>query len=115
MSAIIHTDEDLVFLINEQLEEKDRITDRTFQSWKANSRQANELDETGKEFLRLIKKALTEQRKNLFDEFKKAKSGEWQKWAWILERKFDEWNVTNKNAHEVEAKGIKFSWQDETT
>lgn len=95
INAIILTDEELVFLINEKLEEKERIDERTFERWKAKSNKEEELDERGVEFCRLIKKALIKQKGHLFDKFRKEPQ-QWTKWAWIIERKFDNWNIKNK-------------------
>ena len=92
INAIILTDEELVMEINDLVVEKARITDRTFQNWKAKSKDPDVLDELGRRFFRLIKKALIKQRKNLFKKFRQEPN-QWQRWAWILERKFDEWNI----------------------
>ena len=58
------TDSDLVHLINRELEEKHRITQRTFENWKAGNFGDNK--DLGEEFFRLIKDALVEQKKNLW-------------------------------------------------
>lgn len=88
------TDEELVFLINEELQQKDKVSDRTFARWKA--KQFNENDEIGKTFVMLIKKALIIQKENLFKKFSNDDRA-WQRWAWIIERKFSEWNLKNIN------------------
>lgn len=89
INAIILTDEELVSEINELLEEKQRISDRTFRSWKEKGEKA------GKSFFLLIKKALYKQKKHLFEEFRREPN-QWQRWAWIIERKFDDWNIKYK-------------------
>jgi hypothetical protein len=97
INAIILTDEELVMLINEKLSEKARISDRTFQRWKdKNKNESDDLDEIGKQFCRLIKKALVIQKRHLFDKFREEPN-QWQKWAWIIERKFDDWNIKRKS------------------
>ncbi len=88
------TDEELVFLINEELEQKDKVSDRTFARWKA--KQFNEDDDIGKTFVMLIKKALIIQKETLFKKFSNDDRA-WQRWAWIIERKFSEWNLKNIN------------------
>lgn len=88
------TDEDLVHLINNELEEKFRITQRTFENWKAGNFGDNK--EIGKEFFRLIKDALIKQKLSLFKKFG-DKTDIWTKWAWIIERKFSEWNLKQIN------------------
>ena len=108
INAIILTDEELVFLINDEFDkqdipeeekEKQKISDRTFKRWKKkNKEDSEELDEVGKQFCHLIKKALTKQKKHLFDKFR-SDEGQWQKWAWIIERKFDDWNIKHRYDH----------------
>tara|TARA_Y100001938_G_scaffold90121_1_gene123453 strand:+ start:2100 stop:2522 length:423 start_codon:yes stop_codon:yes gene_type:complete len=93
------TDEELVFLINEELEQKDKVSDRTFARWKA--KKFNENDDIGKTFVMLIKKALIIQKENLFKKFSNDDRA-WQRWAWIIERKFSEWNLKNINENKNE-------------
>tara|TARA_Y100001973_G_scaffold55152_1_gene81474 strand:- start:9 stop:431 length:423 start_codon:yes stop_codon:yes gene_type:complete len=93
------TDEELVFLINEELEQKDKVSDRTFARWKA--KKFNENDDMGKTFVMLIKKALIIQKENLFKKFSNDDRA-WQRWAWIIERKFSEWNLKNINENKNE-------------
>lgn len=95
--VICLTDEDLLMECNELLDDGDKVPERTFQSWKAQKDSGNPLYS---EFLRLYKKALSNQRRDLFRTFKNEPS-QWQKYAWILERKFSDWNLRvlseNKN------------------
>lgn len=91
-TALYLTDEDLLFLINEELEPKERICDATFENWKAGKVSD---DKRAKIFLGLIKKALTNEKLNLFREMKK--DTQWQRKAWILERKFKEWRLPFKH------------------
>jgi hypothetical protein len=95
INAIIFTDEELLFQINEKLSEEQRITERTFQRWKAKSDKVNELDDLGKRFVVLIKSALIKQKRHLFEKFREEPN-QWQRWAWIIERKFDHWNIRQK-------------------
>ena len=44
----------------------------------------------------VIKTNLTEQKERLFDSMIKSPSNMWQKYARILERKFDSWNIRQK-------------------
>ncbi len=88
------TDEELVFLINENLDESEKVAIRTFKLWKSGD--YAEKGETGKEFLPLIKKALIIQKETLFKKFSNDDRA-WQRWAWIIERKFSEWNLKNIN------------------
>lgn len=96
--AIIHTDEDLVDMVNELLEPEDRVSDRTFRDYKAGNIQNQALLDV---FLPLYKRALREQRDNLFERLQSEPPGAWQKWAWILERKFDGWNLRSRSVDET--------------
>jgi len=111
------TDEELVFMINEELEDKDRIAQVTFKKWKSGD--YSELGETGKEFLSLIKKALMVQKQNLFKKFENDDRA-WQRWAWIIERKFSEWNLKHISENltvevPVKAEEIDYSKLDAET
>lgn len=100
INAVIYTDEELIDAVNDRLEEDQKITYRTFQNWKAEAQNRTFTDELGARFFRLIKKALREQKKELFAKFRNEKT-HWQKWAWIIERKFDEWNIKQKVEHDM--------------
>jgi DNA-binding MarR family transcriptional regulator len=60
-----------------------------------------EVGDLGKEFCPLIKKALRNQKENLFKKFSNDDRA-WQRWAWIIERKFSEWNLKNINENKNE-------------
>jgi hypothetical protein len=89
-NALIYTDEELLFSINEKLSPEARISKSTFEKWKAG---AVENDVEGQEFLRLIAKAKLKQKKALFEKLENEEKGPWQRTAWIIERKFTEWNL----------------------
>src|SRR3954462_1436103 len=83
-NALFFTDEDLLFLINEQLSADARISKTTFESWK----RGQVIDDPeGEEFLRLIQKALLTQKRNVLTSLR-TDEGQWTRHAWILERKF---------------------------
>lgn len=103
MNAIIYTDEQLLFLINDKLDEKDRIGDRTWEEWKAGTSPVHETEKLDK-FRALLKKALAKQQATLFLNMKKDQKV-WQKWAWIIERKFDNWNIRQKVNSDVTTGG----------
>jgi hypothetical protein len=98
--SIYLTDEDLLFLLNEKLEPEERIATPTFKAYKGGTRQGN--SPLMKEFVYYIKKALINEKKALLKELKKGE-GQWQSKAWILERKFAEWNL--KKISEIEHSG----------
>jgi len=91
---LILTDEDLLFLVNQKLKPKNQISAPTFKNWKAGKFDVE--GDTGKQFLSLIKSALVKEKMNLIRTMRESDPGHWQKYAWIIERKFDEWNIKNK-------------------
>ncbi len=92
-NVLYATDEELVFLVNEKLPENNRFTIDAFSKWKRGESQSDNV--LYKDFLRLIKKALFKEKKNLLELLKKDPQS-WQRYAWIIERKFDEWNIKIK-------------------
>jgi hypothetical protein len=98
-AAIVHTDADLIELINERLEPDERIAEITFRKWKAG--EATQDDTLREVFLSLYKRALKLQRDQLFESLADEPPGAWQKWAWILERKFGEWNLRSVSVDET--------------
>ena len=109
-NVLMCTDEELVMLTNELLEEKDQICENTFIWWKAGNI-TEEYKETYTKFLGLYKKALSKEKKSLMVRFQ-SDEGQWQKWAWIIERKFDEWNIRIKtdNKNENTNKNLNVNW-----
>jgi hypothetical protein len=114
MNALIMTDEELCILVNEKLSDEDKFAYSTFKNWKSKNKDNLE-DKTSrynvdkyKEILALIKKALIIQKDNLFKRLGCDK--DWTKWAWIIERKFDAWNIRYKaeikNTDEKDVKDI---------
>lgn len=100
-SAVILTDEELVFGANEMLKPEDRIGQRTFERWKADGANADDAQDSHayNEFWRLYKKALIVQKSQLFEKLKKNPIA-WQRYAWIIERKFDDWNLRTKSEND---------------
>lgn len=90
-NAVYLTDDELRVLTNDLVEEEHQISDRTFESWKNEDIK----DILKIDFLRLYKKAMIVQKKKLFEKLEKE-DDKWQKYAWIIERKFDEWNLRSK-------------------
>ena len=88
-NALIFTDEELLFAINEKLSKEAQIGKRTFEKWKAGDVSD---DVEGQEFLRLVLLALQKQKKALFTNLKTDEKS-WQRFAWIIERKWSEWNL----------------------
>lgn len=91
---ILLTDEELFFAVNQELPLKNKIDMRTFQNWKEKymSNKFSEIDENGKDFFNILKKAIIIQKKNLYKNL--ISDNIWQRWAWIIERKFPELRLT---------------------
>lgn len=100
INSIILTDEELRLEINSHLPTENRICEATFKNWKAGIL----LDTIGEQFLALYKKALYTQKQNLFEKLRD--DTQWQRYAWIIERKFDDWNLRNKQEHSGEVKTV---------
>ena len=98
--VVILTDSELLMECNERLEEKHQISERTFERWKSWEEKSDDYIE----FCRLYKKALANQRRELFKKLQ-SEPQQWQKYAWIIERKFNEWNLKKISESEV-----KHSW-----
>jgi len=85
------SDKDLQFLVNQNLEEKDRITDRTFENWKGGKFHPDE--EIGKEFMSCIHLSLIKQKQEMSRRMLGDDDKNWTRFAWVMERKFTEWNL----------------------
>lgn len=107
MDALICTDEELIMLVNEKLDDEDKIAEDTFKTWKNEGIK----DERCLVFRHLIKKALLQQKRNLFTKLNDQDRNDWTRYAWQIERKFDEWNLKNKN--EVTDRRNYEQWLDE--
>jgi len=109
-NAIIHTDEDLVQLINQKLPEGQQISDRTFKRWKARASDDEEEDTADgileTTFVPLLKKAKIIQKQHLFESLLDSVTG-WQRYAWILERKYREWNIRHSEEFQDDKPQIK--------
>lgn len=99
------SDKDLVFLVNNKLPKKQKISESTFEKWKSGKFSPDEA--TGKEFIEAIKLALINQKQYLGERLRNDSTGQWTRYAWILERKFADWNLKhvseniNKNESET--------------
>jgi hypothetical protein len=96
--AIVWSDQQVVDEVNDNLPENERIAYRTFQRYKA-----GEIKDEGTEalFVSCYKRALRIQASNILTKMASDIPGGWQKWAWIMERKFDEWNLRSKSVDET--------------
>jgi hypothetical protein len=90
-STIFLSDKDLVLLVNRILPEENRITSKTFENWKAGKFAPNE--DLGKEFIGCVEISLIKQKQLLGERLMNDTTGQWTRYAWILERKFSEWNL----------------------
>gem|GEM_PF-605774 len=102
--AIIHTDKDLLEMTNRLLDEKDRVSTTSWESWKRGSveNMSEDVEKELSQFRDIYLEALKMQRDNLFDRMtEKGEARSWGRWAWIIERKFDEWNLRKKSVDET--------------
>ena len=102
--AIIHTDKDLLEMTNRELDEKDRISVTTWERYKRG--EGDDVNEKMLEdlsgFAEIYEDALIKQRDNLFERMmEKGEARSWGRWAWIIERKFDDWNLRKKSVDET--------------
>lgn len=89
-NAIALTDEDLRESVNAQLPEDEQISHRTFEYWKAGESAENKGHYDT--FCTIIKKARSDQKRELINLLLHDEKA-WQRYAWLLERKFPEWNL----------------------
>jgi hypothetical protein len=100
--VIAMTDEGLVSCVNDMVDEKDRITLRTFERYKRGEIGANDPDgENVSLFLSAYKRAIDQQRFALARALADDVPGGWQRYAWLLERKFDDFNLRSKSVDET--------------
>lgn len=102
--VVILTDSELLMECNERLEEEHQIAERTFERWKA----GEEESEDYKQFCRLYKKSLSNQRRELFKKLQ-SEPQQWQKYAWIIERKFSEWNLKKISEGTIKVQDYTFT------
>lgn len=96
-NSIYHSDEDLRFLTNDAYGDANYICPRTFENWK----RGNNNDPLATQVLQIYKKALIQQREQLFKQLQEDERA-WQRYAWIIERKFSAWNLKNINENKNE-------------
>ena len=89
IKVVALTDKELIETINYKLDEKDQIAVRTFEEYKAGNREGNPVM---KEFMWLYKKAYNKQKQNLIARIMEDDKA-WQRFSWIMERKFTDWNM----------------------
>ena len=100
------SDKDLVFMVNHKLPKKHKIGDATFERWKAGKYAPDE--ETAKDFIECIKYALIKQKQYLGEKLRNDTTGQWTRYAWILERKFNDWNLKHlsENLNKTETETV---------
>lgn len=62
-----------------------------FETWESELEEGK-ADETVLQFQRLIEKAIVREKKTLFQKLREDDKA-WRRWARIIERKFDDWNI----------------------
>lgn len=117
MRMIIFTDLEWVTLINERLRKiKDNesknlpesISQSSWDKWKAKAKEdlkAGVTEGIYYRFLQTIKRLMLEQKEGLFNSMATDEKA-WTRWAWIIERKFDDWNIKHKIKDETPPKRL---------
>ena len=96
------TDEDLLFMVNQKLPEEQRVSTTSWKDYKAGNLPTSHVDyRCVEQFFGSYKKALVGQKRLIADNLASDSPGAWQKWAWLLERKFDEFNLRAKTVDET--------------
>ena len=96
-NAIILTNKEILFKINEAcVKNSERISINTFTSWRKHIGDLSDdkISPLEQKFLQIFMGALIRQKNLIFEKY--FDSEDWKKWAWIIERKFEEWNLKSK-------------------
>jgi hypothetical protein len=100
--VIACTDEDLLFMLNSKLDVEERISESTWRRYKRGEAGiARQDEECLSVFLTVYKRSLLGMKRMCVEKLEADIPGGWQRWAWMLERKYDEWNMTRKEKVEV--------------
>lgn len=108
LAVVALKEEELLQRINDKLDEEDRVAKSTYENWKA----GNIKDPVCQQFLEIYKKALAIQREAVMS-LMIVDEGKWQRFAWIIERKFDEWKLKTENRNINENKSEVLHKADE--
>jgi hypothetical protein len=101
--VIVMNDEELVMFVNEKLPIEEQISYTSFMHWKTGYLPEIKTEtDLIKRFLQTIKAAMYLERQNLMKELKR--DSQWQRYAWILERKFKEWNLKQISEQDINLK-----------
>ena len=101
-NAIILKDTELLLLTNDLLEKEERVSPSTFSGWKTEEYKDEADKEIGLQFRALYEKAMVRQKQALFQAMlDNGEQRSWGRYAWIIERRFDEWNLRTKSIDET--------------
>lgn len=88
--AVLHwTDAEIVEETNDRLKPNEQITKRTFEGWKKSLIDGELSPDIEQRFFRVYKKAVRRCKERLFNSIV-TDDKSWQRFAWIMERKFSE-------------------------
>lgn len=109
LNAIVLTEEDLVNMTNWKLRrswyKENTITYRTFKTYKAKIKSWAVIPEDAEWIYKyelmaklkdIVMDAIAIQKARLFKNLTTWPANNWQKYAWIIERKYDSWNIRQK-------------------
>jgi hypothetical protein len=96
------TDEDLLFMLNARLSREERISEQTWRRYKRGEAGASKVDvECLDVFMSAYKRSLIGMKRVCIENLQNDVPGGWQRYAWILERKFDEFNLRARSVDET--------------
>ena len=101
--VIAMTESGLLSCINDMVEEHEKISEKSWERYRRGDIEGLGSDEVVyiSMFMTAYKKALESQRYALAMALGRDTPGAWQKWAWLLERRFEEFNQRTKSVDET--------------
>jgi hypothetical protein len=103
--AYLFHDQELLWMANERLDDKHKVSLRTFDEYKAGKKLKSDTSNRLDIFSQILKKARMDMTYNLAKKMLED-SNQWQRYAWWLERKRKELNIRHEHKIEVEKKEV---------
>lgn len=126
-AAVLLEDKELIEFINARLDHKDRVAYDSFLSWKVDAKRFSTGDDpdvpnkvliddvTFARFYQLYRAALIAYKIKLLEAIAEAYDPSWRSRAWLLERKFKEWSISEDDFNKDKDAPIKrFIFQEAT-
>ncbi|MBC8387081.1 MAG: hypothetical protein H8E13_03405 [Actinobacteria bacterium] len=103
LNVLIYTKTELVRLINKELPEGERISIVKLNNYERRAKASRPKHPIYEKFLNLLELQRARSKRALFTKMEGAGSKDWQRYAWMIERLYDEWNIRKKE--EIKIKG----------